>query len=56
MRSVLYGDPSGDMARPGLMTRLDRLEQRQIANRTWIAVAMTALGGLIAEFIHRIIK
>lgn len=56
MQSIMYGDPSGDMMRPGLMTRLDRLEQKAASNRTWITVALTALGGLITDFILRHLK
>ena len=56
MRVMFHGDPSGDSNRPGLIVRVDRLEQTATNNKLWIKGILLVLGGLLTEVIHRMLK
>lgn len=55
MRAMLHGDPR-DSTKPGLIIRVDRLEQTSGNNKTWIGGILIVLGGLVAELAHRLLK
>ncbi len=46
----------GDGERPGVMTRLDRLEQLEQRRARWIAILGTATVGLLIDAIGKVLR